>query len=120
MEEESVFTQKSKRPSIAFSDLSGFQLELELELELACNRGSCGKIPLKIFACEKIVPHEPRLQASSSSVPRIRIGLLSVESYFATTFVLHCYALRFAKNIVPLYQPIRSEIKTIYDLIARV
>ena len=40
---------------------------LGIELELACNRSSCGGISLKIFACEKIAPHEPRLQASSSS-----------------------------------------------------
>ena len=46
---------------------------LGIELELACNRSSCGGISLKIFACERIAPHEPRLQASSSSIPRIRI-----------------------------------------------
>ena len=29
-------------------------------------------VSLKIFASEKIAPHEPPLQASSSSIPRIR------------------------------------------------
>ena len=47
---------------------------LGIELKLPCNGGSCeGKSFIKIFACEKIVPHEPRLQASSSSIPRILI-----------------------------------------------
>ena len=45
---------------------------LGIELELARNRGSCGGISLKIFACVKIAPNEPRLQASSSLIPRIR------------------------------------------------
>ena len=50
----------------------GLFLILSIELELACNGGSCGGISLKIFACEKIALHEPRLQTSSSSIPRIR------------------------------------------------
>ena len=45
---------------------------LGIELELACNGGSRWGISLKIFASEKIAPHQPRLQASSSSIPRIR------------------------------------------------
>ena len=44
---------------------------LSIALELACNGGSCGGISLKIFACKKIAPYEPRLQDSSSSIPRI-------------------------------------------------
>ena len=31
-----------------------------------------GGISLKIFVCEKVAPHELRLQASSSLIPRIR------------------------------------------------
>ena len=31
---------------------------LGIELELDCNGGSCGGISSKIFACEKIAPHE--------------------------------------------------------------
>ena len=45
---------------------------LGIELELACNGGSRGGISLKIFAREKIGPHKTRVQASSSSIPRIR------------------------------------------------
>ena len=45
---------------------------LGIEMELACNGGSCEGISLKIFACEKIASYESRLQASSSSIPRIR------------------------------------------------
>ena len=45
---------------------------LGMELELACNGGSFGEISLKIFARENIALHEPRLKASSSSIPRIR------------------------------------------------
>ena len=50
---------------------------LTVGLELACNRGSCGGISLQIFAFEKIPPHEPRLQASSS--PTVRIRILSIR-----------------------------------------
>ena len=55
---------------------------LTVELELACNRGSCGGISLKTFAFGKIPPHEPRLHASSS--PTVRIRILSDE-----TLILH-------------------------------
>ena len=41
-------------------------------MEVACNGGSCGEISLKIFSRGKIAPYEPRLQASFSSIPRIR------------------------------------------------
>ena len=50
---------------------------LGIELELACNGGSLGGISLKIFACEKITLHEPRLQASPNSIP-IQIWYISV------------------------------------------
>ena len=43
---------------------------LTVELELACNRSSCREIYLHF---EKIPTHQPRLQASSSSIVRIRI-----------------------------------------------
>ena len=33
---------------------------LTVELEQACNRGSCRGMSLKIFAFEKIPPHEPQ------------------------------------------------------------
>ena len=69
---------------------------LGIELELACNGGSCGGlISLKIFASEKIAPHELRLQASSSSIPRIRnrpiAYIVRTESVFAPNdcIVLH-------------------------------
>ena len=48
--------------------------------KLACNGGSCGRISLETFACESIPQHEPRLKASSSSMPRKRI--LSIATSF--------------------------------------
>ena len=44
--------------------LIGLFCILGIELDLACSGGSCGGISLKIFACEKIAPHEPRLQTT--------------------------------------------------------
>ena len=51
---------------------------LTVGLELACNRGLCGEMSLKIFEFEKIPPHEPRLQVNCSLTVRIRI--LSITS----------------------------------------
>ena len=57
---------------------------LGIELELAYNGGSYGGISLKIFACEKIAPHEPRLQASFSSIPRIQTYLTGSCHFFTS------------------------------------
>ena len=46
---------------------------LGAELELACNRGSCGTIFSHANIFNDISPHEPPLQASSSSMLSIRI-----------------------------------------------
>ena len=51
---------------------------LGIELELACNRGSCGAIFPHANIFNDIPPHKPPLQASSSSIPRIRI--LSIDN----------------------------------------
>ena len=45
---------------------------LRIELGLVCNRGPCGGISLNLFAFEKILLREPLLQASSSSIRRMR------------------------------------------------
>ena len=44
-----------------------------IELELASSGGSCGEIFSHANIVNDVPPHEPLLQASSSSVPRIRI-----------------------------------------------
>ena len=44
-----------------------------------------GGISLKILACEKIVPHEPRLQASSSSILRIQNRPIDQKVVFLLT-----------------------------------
>ena len=46
---------------------------LGIELELACNQGSCGAIFSHANIFNDIPLHEPPLQASSSSIPRTRI-----------------------------------------------
>ena len=46
---------------------------LGIELELACNRGSCWATFLHANIFNDISPHAPPLQASSISIPRIRI-----------------------------------------------
>ena len=73
------FNQSEAKTKSTVLDLAHFQRFeaidniriLAVELELACNRGLCGGISLKTFAFEKIPPHEPRLQASSSPTMRI-------------------------------------------------
>ena len=44
-----------------------------IKLELVCSRGSCGTIFSHVNILNDITSHEPRLQASSSSIPGIRI-----------------------------------------------
>ena len=54
---------------------------LGTELELACSQSLCRTIvsPANIF--NDILPHEPRLQASSSSMPRIRIWFILQKTF---------------------------------------
>ena len=55
---------------------------LGIELELACNRGSCGAIFSLANTFNDISPpHEPPLQASSSSIPRIRIWCIVISLF---------------------------------------
>ena len=54
-------------------NLIGLFRILGIELELACNRGSCGATISHANIFNDISPHAPPLQASSSSIPRIRI-----------------------------------------------
>ena len=62
---------------------------LGIELELACNRGSCGAILSHANIFNDIPPHELRLQASSSSIPRIRI--LSIITLKRTNLESKCH-----------------------------
>ena len=53
-------------------ELIGLFRILGIELELACNRGSCGAIFSHANIFNDIPLHEPLLQANSRSIPRIR------------------------------------------------
>ena len=74
-------------------------------LELACNCGYCGvfKCRWNLSLFNDIPPNEPRLQASSSPIPRIRNG---VENNFHFVLkIIHplpeivlVYATRYLKN----------------------
>ena len=44
-----------------------------------------GEYIRNVFACEKISPHKPRVQASSSSIPRIRIRSIMASINISVT-----------------------------------